>query len=227
MRTATLLAGAAGKGDDAFPVIVLSDDNTTVPNRTARAGRIRAEDGLTRRRMGRLRGARRAGRRARSATATGLRTVFHHHCAGYVETPQEIDALMSRTYPTLLGLCLDTGHLTYGGGDPVAAIAKYRDRIWHVHFKDCDPTLARQARARGVGLSHGRSPRHLLRARQGAWCRSPACSTRCASSTTPAGSSSNRMSCPASARRPRAHAATANTSVGWGFRLGGVEGVRK
>ena len=29
--------------------------------------------------------------------ATGLRTVFHHHCAGYVETPHEIDALMSRT----------------------------------------------------------------------------------------------------------------------------------
>jgi inosose dehydratase len=79
--------------------------------------------------------------------ASGLRTVFHHHCAGYVETPREIGALMSRTDATLVGLCLDTGHLTYAGGDPLAAIAAYGDRIWHMHFKDCDPDLARAARA--------------------------------------------------------------------------------
>jgi inosose dehydratase len=92
----------------------------------------------------------RAGRVATAVrAATGLKTVFHHHCAGYVETPQEIDALMSRTSPDLLGLCLDTGHLTYGGGNPVDAIARYRDRIWHVHFKDCEPELARRARADG------------------------------------------------------------------------------
>jgi inosose dehydratase len=75
--------------------------------------------------------------------------VFHHHCAGYVETPQEIDALMSRTTPDLVGLCLDTGHLVYGGGNAIDAIARYRHRIWHVHFKDCEPELARQARAEG------------------------------------------------------------------------------
>jgi inosose dehydratase len=144
VKTATLLAGAAGDA----AVIVLSDDNTTVANRTARAGRIRAEDGLTAAewdgfaaRAEEVAGAVRA--------ASGLRTVFHHHCAGYVETPQEIEALMSRTDAALLGLCLDTGHLMYGGGNAIDAIARYRDRIWHVHFKDCEPELARQARAEG------------------------------------------------------------------------------
>ena len=73
--------------------------------------------------------------------------MFHHHCAGYVETPPEIDALMSRTSPSLLGLCLDTGHLSFGGGDPVATIQKYGDRLWHVHVKDCDAAVARMARA--------------------------------------------------------------------------------
>jgi inosose dehydratase len=81
--------------------------------------------------------------------ATGLRSVFHHHCAGYVETTREIDALLSRTDPALLGLCLDTGHLMFAGGDPLAAIAAYGDRIRHVHFKDCDPALAAQSRAEG------------------------------------------------------------------------------
>jgi inosose dehydratase len=35
----------------------------------------------------------------------------------------------------------------YGGGDPLAAITTYGSRIWHVHFKDCDPAIARRARA--------------------------------------------------------------------------------
>jgi inosose dehydratase len=144
VRTAALLAGAAGS--DAF--IVLSDDNASVPNRTARAGSVRPEDGL---RAGDWDGfADRAQQVARAVRdAAGLRTVFHHHCAGYVETPEEIDALMSRTDPALLGLCLDTGHVTFGGGDPLAAIRQYGDRIWHVHFKDCDPALAGAARTEG------------------------------------------------------------------------------
>lgn len=65
-----------------------------------------------------------------------MRTVFHHHCAGYVETPEEIDKLMQHTDPSLVGLCLDMGHYAFGGGDPLNALRKYYDRIWHVHFKD-------------------------------------------------------------------------------------------
>ncbi len=144
VRTARLLAEAAGRDT----VLVLSDDNASVPNRTARAGRIREEDGLNAAEWDAF--ATRAAQVADAVRdAAGLRTVFHHHCAGYVETPREIDALMSRTTRPLLGLCLDTGHLMYGGGDPLAAIARYGDRIWHVHFKDCDPDLARTARAEG------------------------------------------------------------------------------
>src|SRR5262249_42031568 len=81
--------------------------------------------------------------------AAGMRTVFHHHCAGYVETPQEIDALMARTDASLVGLCLDTGHLMYGGGDPLVAIAKHGGRIRHVHFKDCALDVAERARRDG------------------------------------------------------------------------------
>ena len=146
VRVARLLAGAAGASDAA--VLVLSDDNASVPARAARAGRVRLEDGLT----GAAWDAFAASAEAIAAAVrdrTGLRTAFHHHCAGYVETPEEVEALMSRTAPSLLGLCLDTGHLTYAGGDPIAAIAKYGKRIWHVHFKDCDPAVAREARAEG------------------------------------------------------------------------------
>jgi len=127
---------------------VLSDDNATVASRTARAGRVRDEDGL---RASQWDGYAAAVSRAahRILEHSGLRSVFHHHCAGYVETPGEIAALMSRTDPDLVGLCLDTGHCTYGGGDPVAMIDTYRSRIRHVHFKDCEPDRLRDAREEG------------------------------------------------------------------------------
>jgi inosose dehydratase len=140
-RIAHLLADT---GHAAAP-IVLSDDNATVPRRTARAGRITDDDGLTAPEWDAF-----AARAERVAAAVrdsaGMRAVFHHHCGGYVETPAEIDALMTRTDPSLLGLCLDTGHLMYGGGDPLVAIAKYGARLRHVHFKDCAGDIAARAR---------------------------------------------------------------------------------
>ena len=73
-----------------------------------------------------------------------LRTYFmYHHGGGYIETPQEIDWLLEYTNPALVGLCFDTGHYRLGGGtDPLAALQKYYDRVWHVHFKDFNPGIA-------------------------------------------------------------------------------------
>jgi inosose dehydratase len=154
VRTARLLGDAGFRG--AF--IVLSDDNATVPQRTARAGRITASDGLAPDQWDGF-AARASAIAAAVADETGLRTVFHHHCAGYVETPEEIDALLSRTDPSLLGLCLDTGHSLFGGGDPLVAIAKHAARIWHVHFKDCARDVAQRARSEGwdyhTAVGHG------------------------------------------------------------------------
>src|SRR5439155_21201236 len=134
VRTARLRAEAGGRAS----LVVLSDGNASDPVRASRAGRVRPEGGLSAGAWGGF--AARAERIARAVhEASGLRTVFHHHCAGYVETPDEIDALMSRTDPSLLGLCIDSGHLTYGGGDPVTAIRRYAERVWHVHVKDCEP----------------------------------------------------------------------------------------
>jgi inosose dehydratase len=61
-----------------------------------------------------------------------------------------VETLLARTDPELVGLCLDTGHYAYGGGDPLVACRKVGERIWHVHFKDCHPTVAATAREEGV-----------------------------------------------------------------------------
>ena len=86
---------------------------------------------------------------------TGLRTVFHHHCAGYVETPDEIARLLDRTDPDRLGLVFDTGHFLYGsgtadGGVVLEGLDRFADRIWYLHCKDCHPAIAEAARRDAV-----------------------------------------------------------------------------
>jgi inosose dehydratase len=144
VKTAQLMADAGYP--DAF--IVLADDNGSVPERTQNAGRVTAHMGLSPEEWKTF--AEGANFVAAEVKAkTGLRTVFHHHCAGYVETPEEIDQLMALTDPSLLGLVLDMGHYKFGGGDPLYALKKHQSRIWHIHFKDCHPELAAKSRTEG------------------------------------------------------------------------------
>lgn len=146
VRTARLLAGAGGPE----ALIVLSDDNAKVPLRERHAGRVDREHGLSEERWTIF--AAGADRIARAVhDEVGLRTVFHPHCGGYVETVAEIDELMARTDPARLGLCLDTGHVSYAGGNPLEVLRRYAPRVWHVHFKDCDEGVAAASRSAGVG----------------------------------------------------------------------------
>lgn len=63
----------------------------------------------------------------------GYEPTFHPHTATFVEAPWEIDRLLSVTDA---GVCLDTGHLLLGGGDPVKAVYDWGARINHIHLKD-------------------------------------------------------------------------------------------
>jgi inosose dehydratase len=157
VKTARLLAAVATVP---APYLVLADNNGTVDNRTQRAGRITAEDGLSPQEWKVFA----SGAEAVASAVlgeTGLRTVFHHHCAGYVETHDEIAKLLDLTDSRALGLVFDTGHYTYGSGgaDAVAALDRFRERIWYIHLKDCHPGIAAQARAAGwnyfEALRHG------------------------------------------------------------------------
>ena len=142
VRTAKLLAQVEGKA----PFIVLADDNGKNAVRTKKAGRITRGDELTEPQWKTYaHGVESVARAVREQA--GLRCVFHHHAAGFVETPDEIAQLLGRTDPNLVGLCFDTGHYRFGGGDPLAGLRCHRDRIWHVHFKDCSPTVHQRSRA--------------------------------------------------------------------------------
>lgn len=73
----------------------------------------------------------------------GVRMAFHHHMGTAVQSEEDVDRLMENTGDEV-GLLLDTGHLAYAGGDPVAVAKRYAPRINHVHCKDMRPDILKR-----------------------------------------------------------------------------------
>jgi len=164
LKVAQLLVGVMDtRSENPPPLVILADDNGTDPLRTQHAGRIAPEMGLNPAQWDIFaRGAERIARAVRRETS--LQVAFHHHCAGYVETLEEIARFLDMTDPDLLGLVFDTGHFLYGTGSNDGShvedgLERFGERVQHVHFKDCQPRVAEEARNAGwdyfTALRHG------------------------------------------------------------------------
>lgn len=154
LTVARLLKSVAAVGDPEWqPFLVLADAHSRDPARFQNAGRVTPEMALSDGEMRMF--AANANEVARAVQKeTGLRTAFHHHCAGCVETPEEIERFLSLTDPELLGLVFDTGHYLYGSGGcgpgaVLEGLERFKEHIRYVHFKDLEPDLATRARREG------------------------------------------------------------------------------
>jgi inosose dehydratase len=87
----------------------------------------------------------------RRLAARGLALAYHHHMGTVIETEAEIDRLMASTAPEV-GLLLDTGHLTFAGGNPAGAARRHAARVVHVHCKDVRADVLRDVRARDTSF---------------------------------------------------------------------------
>ena len=83
---------------------------------------------------------------AKVAHEFGLDLVFHPHVSTYIETPQECERFFHATSHTGIGLCLDTGHCVYGGGDAIAEAEKFRSVLRFVHIKDVNAKVLEESR---------------------------------------------------------------------------------
>ena len=147
LRTARLLRALCAEPSRFGDPFVIMAEASTLQRRVA-AGRIRPEHGMSEEQwMAVASGAERIA--GRVCDETGLRTVFHHHAGTPVETLEETAHFLEMTDPALIGLCYDSGHFAYAGADPVDALRRVGDRIWHVHFKDFRPVVAERARREG------------------------------------------------------------------------------
>jgi len=80
----------------------------------------------------------------------GLMAVFHPHAETHVEYEPQIEKLLEQTDPALVGICLETGHQAYRGGDPVAFMRRHPDRVPYMHLKNVDPVKQKQVEAEDI-----------------------------------------------------------------------------
>lgn len=66
----------------------------------------------------------------------GIPVAYHPHMGSIGEKPSDIDRVLDACDPRYVRLLLDVAHYRAGGGDPVAAIRKYADRLLFLHIKD-------------------------------------------------------------------------------------------
>jgi inosose dehydratase len=133
------------------PCIILADEQS--PERERVAGRVPA-DGSSSLNDGQWRNVARVVEEARRVSNDfGLDLVFHPHVATFVETPKEIERFFEATASTNIGLCLDTGHCYYGGGDPVQEADKYKGLLRYIHIKDIDRSILDECHRRELDFN--------------------------------------------------------------------------
>jgi inosose dehydratase len=79
-----------------------------------------------------------------------LKMAYHHHMGTVIQAEDEVDRMMDATRN--VGLLLDSGHLTFAGGDPMRALKRHAKRIVHVHCKDIRQDKLAQAKKKGPEL---------------------------------------------------------------------------
>ncbi len=76
----------------------------------------------------------------------GMPMAYHHHMGSIIESEEDVNRLMQSSGPAVR-LCFDTGHLLFGGGDVMATLRRWSDRVHHVHFKDIRPGIVADVRS--------------------------------------------------------------------------------
>lgn len=135
--TIDILAATGAEG----PVVLAADENDI---RLAVAGRPEARSATSLRGDDLKRAAERVQRASDRAAKHGVAVAFHPHTATYIESPEEVAALLELTS---VDICFDTGHCIVGGGDPVEMVRLAGGRITHLHLKDVAPDILARVRS--------------------------------------------------------------------------------
>jgi inosose dehydratase len=98
---------------------------------------------------------------AGAITAEGITPCFHPHVGSWIETEQEVRAVLDSVDASILSFGPDTGHLFWAGMDPSAMIAEYANRVRAVHLKDVHRAAAVSARRQGDDYTAATVTRHV------------------------------------------------------------------
>jgi inosose dehydratase len=89
---------------------------------------------------------------AAASSERGITATLHPHVGTLVESGEDTERVLGGSS---IGLCLDTGHLLIGGGDPVAVARSHPERVAHVHLKDVRSSVADRVRSGELSYAEG------------------------------------------------------------------------
>lgn len=75
----------------------------------------------------------------------GVTLAYHHHMGSFIESEDDVNALMEGSTAEVK-LLFDTGHLLFGGADVMRVLNTWAHRVHHVHFKDIRPAVVKDVR---------------------------------------------------------------------------------
>ena len=77
----------------------------------------------------------------------GVKAQYHPHADSHVDTEENVYRFLDGTDSEYVNLCLDTGHISYCGGDNLAIIERAPERIGYLHLKQVDPEVRAKVEA--------------------------------------------------------------------------------
>jgi inosose dehydratase len=77
----------------------------------------------------------------------GVRAQYHPHADSHVDTEENVYRFLDGIDSQFVNLCLDTGHISYCGGDNLAIIERTPERIGYLHLKQVDPEVRAKVEA--------------------------------------------------------------------------------
>ncbi|MQA11687.1 MAG: TIM barrel protein [Pseudonocardiaceae bacterium] len=81
-----------------------------------------------------------------------VRLCLHPHADSHIQTQTEIERFLDNTDSRFANLCLDTGHVAYGGGDNLDLIRRFAERIGYVHIKQMELTVLAEVAAENLSF---------------------------------------------------------------------------
>lgn len=83
----------------------------------------------------------------------GVSLVFHPHADTHIDTQPRVERFLTDTDADTVSLCLDTGHISYCGGNNLEIIQRFPERIGYVHLKQVNPEILRRVRDEGLSFA--------------------------------------------------------------------------
>ena len=132
----------------------------------------------------------------------GVRAQYHPHADSHVDTEENVYRFLDGTDGEFVNLCLDTGHISYCGGDNIAIIERAPGAHRLPAPQAGRPGGARQGRGRGPAVRRGRQARRDDRAAAGNPGHAAAAGRDRAASASTCSRSSSRTCTPARSTLP-------------------------